>query len=201
MRRRHVVEGVPVTAVASRDTEAVDIHGSFSLWTPEIYVRGGGVHLYLSVWKTLLLVALIVRLVRRARSRGQELEPAASRSAIVTWGAFVIYLVAIVWPVGLIGFAAPWDAPPPHISYNGSDYGNGQGTPDPRVDTYGCNSEDAIRDGTFGPVGLDITRVEQVGHLSGIFGGPAIYFAHEASGGWLIVRPTADCWIPYPEWI
>jgi hypothetical protein len=173
---------------------------SFSLWTPEIYLRIGSFHFYASLWKVLLLLTAVLASRRLARTDRVAEPDLHSRLRAACLLASAAYLMSVLWPFGLTGLAWPWDDPPPHIRYGGIDYGSGQGTPDPRVDTYGCNSEEEIRDGTFLDPG-SIESLEQVGHIGGIFGGPALYFAHESSGGWLVVRPTSDCWIPYPEWI
>lgn len=159
----------------------------------------GPIHFYASLWKVLLLIA-VVYLVYRSRGSAASENPRPSRALVGI--ALVAYVLSVLWPLGLKGLAVPWDNPPGHLQVDGVDYGTGQGTPDPRVDTYGCNSEGAIRNGTFAADRREVTELEQVGHLGGLFGGPSLYFVHEEGGGrWLVVRPAADCWIPYPEWI
>ncbi len=180
------------------------VKASFALWTPELYVHAGAVHFYVSLWKMLLLVAVIVAF-RRLDTPDRATEPVRHSHRRAAFLALsVSYLLSVVWPLGLAGVALPWNNPPGHINFEGRDYGTEpyEGAPDPRVDTYRCKSEQEIREGTFvAGKAREIDSVERVGHLAGVFGGPALYFAHEDVGGFLIVRPTADCWIPYPEWI
>ena len=178
----------------------MDVNFSLSPWTPELYLRVGDVQVYASLWKALLLVAVIVLValfVKAITHPQRRAGPFGFALLIVT----AVYLMAVVRPSGQVGLAVPWNNPPSHIEYGGTNYGTGQGFDEAPADTYGCNSEEAIREGTFGPNPQDITGVERVGHLGGVFGGPAVYVAHEERGSWLVVRATADCWIPYPEWV
>lgn len=181
------------------DAPSVAVKASFSMWSPELYVNIGPIHFYASLWKTLLLAGIVYLAYRSRKSAAAEKQ---GSSRALAWIVIFLYLLSVAWPFGLKAFALPWDNPPGHLRLDGMDYGTGQGGPDPRVDSYGCNSEAAIRDGTFRVDRRQITELEQIGNLGGFFGGPALYSAHEESGGrWLIVRPTANCWIPYPQWI
>ena len=178
----------------------MDFHSSFALWTPEIYLRAGSIHFYASIWKLLMFVGVLVvfRFLSRVDRISEPVKHSHLRAEFLA--ALFMYGLSILWPFGIEGAVWPWNSPPDNVVYEGIGYGSGYGGPDPRVDTYGCNPEQAIRDGTFVAGKPEAIRdVRQVGTMVGIFGGPSLYVADDGSAWpWLVVRPTADCWIPYP---
>jgi hypothetical protein len=149
----------------------------------------------LDTWPTIWLIAAIaftlaLRFVS-PNSRARRVGAGGIALCLVLW------IGSLLMPQGVVEVAMPWDMPPSSISWNGHDYGQEAGTPDPRERP--CLDFSEVKGKMVELEFPAPSDFEYVGDVISIFGGVPVY--HASPGNLLLVESTPDCYWTYPPWI